>query len=1181
MKTIITLIFLWCFAIAYPQQNPEVKTVSHTFYAMGNGGTNKGTTKALTALGDILKDAGENSTILFLGNNASAKGFDPNDPISRENINNQINILETFTGKVVFIPRKEDWNAGLQGLKDQEKYIGTILRGERDFYPSGGCGLQKLKINADTDLLVLDSQWAIMDWNDIPNLNDDCTIKTKLDFYNEIEHEIVKSEGKTVIIALYHPIASYGKYGNSYSFGINPQDLENKYYKELSDKLFTIAQRFKNIVFVSGHENNLQYIVQNDIPVIISGAAKTASKVGSGPDSKFSAAETGFAKIIAYTDGSVDVAFFGESNNFSSPLYQSQIFETRQEKVFPDFNEQSTPQYVYKSIYTEEELKHSSIYKALWGKHYRTDYTTPVKMKAALLDTLYGGLKPVRRGGGHQTNSLRLEDNQGREYTMRNAKKSALRFIQYFLFKTQYLSPDVSDTYFIELLQEFWTTANPYGALTIADLSDAIAVYHANTKLYYIPKQRALGEYNEDFGDAVYFIEEQARDGHGDFAGFGNHNKIIGTEDLIEKLERKDKVSINEALYIRTRLFDNVIGDFDRHHDQWRWGEKKRDDGTLYYSPIPRDRDQAYSNFDGFIIGMLTTLNPPLRFMQPYTENYKYLRWYSDAGDDVDRVMLKNDTEEDWAREARFIKENLTETVVDNAFINFPEGTDKAKEAEIKKALLGRIDKIEEQARELYRYIKSRLMITGTSKDDWFVITRKPDGITNIKGYRIQQGTKGTLFWDVEYDSKITKEIWLYGLEDKDIFEVVGNGDHEICIRIIGGQNNDTYKIENCKNIKVYDQKSKPNTFEGSVRKTLTDEYDVNTYNYMKGKRDVSQIMPMLGFNPDGGLGIGAGYMYTINSLRRNPFTAKHSINALYYTSTSGLNVNYSGEFADVFNRVNLGIKTGFTSPNFTYNFFGFGNNTPDDNGAGMDFNRVKTSTIYFAPSLIYRGYYGSEIKFGLKYENVDVEKTAGRFIDTAPVNPETFKGQNFYSAEASYSYSNFDNSAMPKKGISFTLTGGYTSNFNENKNFGYIIPELRLTTKIDKQGIFVYATKLKAKHLFNNEFEFYQAATIGDGDGLRGFRQQRFSGRTAYYQNSDLRISFGRLSNGFIPLSFGAYAGFDYGRVWVDDDNSRKWHTSQGGGLFFNLAGFTTANIAYFNSKDGGRLNIGLMLAF
>ena len=50
---------------------------------------------------------------------------------------------------------------------------------------------------------------------------------------------------------------------------------------------------------------------------------------------------------------------------------------------------------------------------------------------------------------------------------------------------------------------------------------------------------------------------------------------------------------------------------------------------------------------------------------------------------------------------------------------------------------------------------------------------------------------------------------------------------------------------------------------------------------------------------------------------------------------------------------------------------------------------------------------------------------------------------------------------------------------------------------------------------------------------------------------------------------------------MWVEDDNSDEWHTSAGGGLFFNIAGFTTASVGYFGSDDGGRINVLLALAF
>jgi hypothetical protein len=38
-----------------------------------------------------------------------------------------------------------------------------------------------------------------------------------------------------------------------------------------------------------------------------------------------------------------------------------------------------------------------------------------------------------------------------------------------------------------------------------------------------------------------------------------------------------------------------LIGDWDRHYDQWRWAEYKKK-GQVIYRPIPRDRDQAFQN---------------------------------------------------------------------------------------------------------------------------------------------------------------------------------------------------------------------------------------------------------------------------------------------------------------------------------------------------------------------------------------------------------------------------------------------------------------------------------------------------------------------------------------------------------------------------------------------------------
>ena len=1162
------------------------KEVSHTFYATGNLATAKdnASNPVLKAIASRMQKD-QNSSLILLGNNASTNGFTIESAAAKQNLDSYSAILKPFADRMVFIPGFQDWKQGLDGLKDQEDYVEQLYGNKDIFQPEKSCPIEKIEINENVDLLILDSQWALSNFNKYPGINDACEIKTKTDFYIEVEHEIIKSQGKTVLLAASHPIESYGKYGKSLYFGIDPQNLNNNYYEEFRDRLLTIARQSKNVVFLAGHERNMQFISDKEVPVIISGAGGSIGRGRKGRKSICNFNQRGFSKITEYKDGSMWVSFYGDSDNYSQPLYNHEIITPEENLDLPDYNEKSTPQTVEKAIYTDEEVARSGFYKKLWGQHFRKDYNTKINLKTALLDTLYGGLSVVRKGGGHQTNSLRLVTKEGKEYTMRSAKKSSLRFLQYFIFKTQYLRPEVGDTYVLKLLEDYWTTAYPYGSLTIGELSDAIDVYHANTELFYIPKQKTLGKYNDNYGDEIYFVEERLTDGLGDEESLGYNDKIESTLELIHKLRRKDKIEINESRYIRSRLFDNVVGDWDRHEDQWRWGVKELEDGTKHYEPLPRDRDQVYSDFDGAVLGIIRTLNPPLRFMQRYNSKYKHTKWFNDAGDEVDLAVLKNHTQEDWLREAAYIKENLTEDIVNKAFENLPKEIDQAKVERTKKALLGRIANINDIAVDLFEDLRATVLITGTDKDDHFVITRKPNGITNVSIYRLKDGEKDEKYWDVDYDKTVTNELWIYGLDKKDIFEVTGDGDKFVKVKIIGGQDNDTYRIANKRKVHIYDHQSKPNTFETKSRTTLSDNYDLNTHYYLKNRRDITSFTPIIASNPDDGLRVGGIYNYTKNSLRRNPFTASHNLTAIYISETSGVILGYSGEFANIFNAVNFGFDANYTSPSFAVNFFGFGNETDNfDDDQGRDFNRVRLQTLSFAPSLIFRGYQGSKVKVGVNYEFNEVERTGDRFIDdpTTDVNPEVFEGQNFFGAEASYQYDNFDNPAFPRSGLGFKLTTGYKTNLDESgRSFGYIIPEFRFTTRLDPRGILVYSTKIKAHFNLGNDFEFYQAATIGDADGLRGFRRQRFSGKSAFYQNSDLRLSLGRLNNSILPTSFGIYGGVDYGRVYLADDDSNKIHVTPGGGFFFNLAGLTTANFGYFGSEDGGRLNILLTLAF
>ena len=485
--------------------------------------------------------------------------------------------------------------------------------------------------------------------------------------------------------------------------------------------------------------------------------------------------------------------------------------------------------------------------------------------------------------------------------------------------------------------------------------------------------------------------------GHGNVASFGNSNEIISTKDLLEELRSKDKASVDERLYIKSRLFDMLLGDWDRHEDQWRWAEFETSDGKKIYKPIPRDRDQVFSNFDGLFLSYATRVIPGLRLMQPYKAEIRNVRWFNDEPFPLDLAVLDEHDLNDWLEEAGLIQQRLTDDVIEKAFENFPKEMDKGILDKIKASLIARKGNLKDIARTYYHHLKKYPVISGTDKDDWFEITRLPDGKTRVQAFRIKGGEKSDKFIDVTYSSDETRQVWIYGLDDDDVFEVNGKGNDLIALKIIGGQNNDVYKINNRSRVKVYDFKSKKNTFETGVAKKLSDKYELNVYDHKKIKKNVNQLIPSIGFNPDDGLKIGLQNTFTINSLNRNPFSQQHRINVGYFFATSGYDVRYYGEFANVFGNWNLGIEGVYTSPNFAINFFGFGNESiNNDDQFTLDFNRVRIRNLKASPKLIWRGKRGAYFSIGGSFEAVEVENTVGRFINISNVPTRVFENQNF-----------------------------------------------------------------------------------------------------------------------------------------------------------------------------------------
>ena len=97
----------------------------------------------------------------------------------------------------------------------------------------------------------------------------------------------------------------------------------------------------------------------------------------------------------------------------------------------------------------------------------------------------------------------------------------------------------------------------------------------------------------------------------------------------------------------------------------------------------------------------------------------------------------------------------------------------------------------------------------------------------------------------------------------------------------------------------------------------------------------------------------------------------------------------------------------------------------------------------------------------------------------------------------------------------------------------------------------------------------------------MRAYRNERFSGKSYLANNSEIRWDFGRIKNSIVPVNMGILVGYDVGRVWIDNEYSRKWHQGAGAGFWLNILESFSAKIQYFVGEDGGRVSGGLGMNF
>lgn len=1149
------------------------KEIVHAIYISANTGLSP-----KTAVLESIALASQNdptASLVLAGNITTEKGY-PKNEIERSSAQeflrkDLLSPLKNFKGNIIFTPGVNEWKADApNSIEDLESFLQDNT--ESEFWPDDGCPLERESVGEDLMIISVDSQWFLENWDDHSEMNNKCDLNTREKFFTEFKDNLKDSQGKTILVAIHHPVLTNTKTPFIQRIiGVSAQSFQNKEYQELRSRLETLASQFEDVIFISGNDRNLQYLYNGRNPQIISGTAASTFPAHPKKNGKFASELPGYAKLSLFKDGSSAIQFFS-IDDLENPLFSEEIPRERprlQEIEFPDSPKVSKT--ALASIYSSEETQKSEFYKWLWGKRYRNIYSTKISAPVLILDSLPGNIKPISEGRDQQSKSLRLINDSKNEYTLRALRKDPIQYLQADLVKSSYIEEFATNTVAERYVSDFFTTAHPYAPFAVNDLSTAANILHASPEIFYVPKQRRLGVFNDDYGGALYMLEEHVGEENREFEMFGSPDNILSTADLLQELKKSKDSYVDQDAYIRARLFDMLIGDWDRHQDQWRWAQF-RENGKTRYEPIPRDRDHAFSKYDGSLMPVLKMGVPLLRKMQSYDEELENLKWFNWSGYPLDLQFITTAKWEDWEKQVKFLQEHLTDDKLEIAFESLPKEIKGGDIEDIKYFFKKRRENLDEFAREYFSYFQEFQVVKGTKENDRFLISRNDNGITEIRIFH-----KDREIFSNTYTSEETDEIWIYGLDGEDSFEVTGKGEDLIKLKILGGEEKDTYDFANTHKVKLYDFKSAESIIKNpNSKKWLVDSYDINHYNYLKRKYAVNQLLPSVNYVSDAGFTAGFKDIYTTYGISTNPFTTQYSFAANYFFASNGFDLQVTAEFANIFHNWNFRLETRYSTPNYFTNYFGSGNNTIyDKNEVDRNYNKVKLQQWEFSPSVIWRGEAGASLQFSTLLESLKVRYEEDSYLgeNFLPEN-DIFEHQIYAGTEVKFHYLNKNNLSFPTLGSELKFTSGYKQNIDDHNNsLAYIRPSLSIDYPLISTGYAAIATKIGGEVIFGENYEFYHGASIGGNDNLRGYRNHRFNGKQSFYHSTELRSALGIIRTNFIPLVIGVTAGFDYGRVWTPGEDSGKWHNDYGGSVWINAALALAVNVGYYHGGDGNRI--------
>jgi hypothetical protein len=762
-----------------------------------------------------------------------------------------------------------------------------------------------------------------------------------------------------------------------------------------------------------------------------------------------------------------------------------------------------------------------------------------------------GGLTPVRRVGGQQTKGLALRGADGRSYTFRGVDKDP----------TSILPAELQGTIADRIVQDQIAAAHPAGPLVAAPLLEAAGVPTVVPQLVVMPDDASLGEFREAFAGLPGFIEEYPQPAAAGQPGFAGAVEILSAEEMLKRLRAGPEARADERAFLRARLMDLFLGDWDRHLKQWRW---MRVPESPLYRPLPEDRDQAFTRFEGLV---LSVARPRLHRFVNFGEEYPSTMGLTYNGWDQDRRLLTGLEWPAWEEIAKDLVGRLSDAVIDGAVARLPAEFKARDGARLARDLKGRRDRLPEAARDFYEHLAAKVTVPGTDAAERVEATATPAGDLEVN---ISAAAGGEPFFHRTFRRDETSDVRLdlRGGDD----QVRVSGRPRVELRVVGGRGNDSLDDSAGGGTRLLDA-------EGDNRVTRGPGTSVDARPYSPPvpvpkapwipPRDwgrMTLVPPWLGASPDLGAFLGVSVLTEGYGFRKHPYADRQWVGLGYATTPKALRFGYDGRFR----RENSGSYWSLearASGIEILRFYGFGNETQST--APDDFFKVEQDQIALRPAHTWSLGRGWELTLGPTVEHARTELDEARLIALErPYGAGDF-GQLGINGELELDTR--DVPAAPRRGAFLSAGGSFhPAVWDVAEAFGDVHGEASgYLSAADAPFRPTLAVRAAGKRVFGL-YPFHEAAFLGGGNSLRGFRAQRFAGDASLYGSAELRLHLTRFYL-LLPGDLGVFGLVDAGRVFLEDEDSDRWHTSVGGGLsfaFLNRASTFTVTVAHSRER-------------